>query len=223
MRKRVHLLAAAAALCVTATGATAMPMGSGALKSALDATDLVEQTAVYIVEGRRYCFYFNGWHGPGWYRCGFAFRRGLGWGGVYGWQGWDYGPAARRFGHRHGDFRFREGRRDRDGDFRRRDRDGVNVRGSTTTRESTTIRREGSTVRGGDNVRGERSPGQSGGNVSERRGGGEFKGNMQMNANQPSRGQGGAQLRSGGPGGGDGARGGGPGGGGPGGAEGENR
>jgi hypothetical protein len=33
----------------------------------------------------RYCFYFNGWQGPGWYRCGFAWRRNLGWGGEYGW------------------------------------------------------------------------------------------------------------------------------------------
>jgi hypothetical protein len=43
----------------------------------------VEQTALYVVRGRRYCFYFDGWHGPGWYRCGFAWRQGLGWGGVY--------------------------------------------------------------------------------------------------------------------------------------------
>jgi hypothetical protein len=111
MRRHVHLLAGAAALCLTATGAYAMPMSSGALKSALDATNLVEQSALYVVGGRPYCFYFDGWHGAGWYRCGFAFRRGLGWGGVYGWQGWDYGPAARRFGHNQRDFRFREGRR----------------------------------------------------------------------------------------------------------------
>lgn len=58
------------------------------------ASDLVGQVAVrvYLHEGHRYCFYFAGWHGPGWYRCGFAFRRGLGWGGVYGWNDWSYGP-----------------------------------------------------------------------------------------------------------------------------------
>ncbi|UPT88209.1 hypothetical protein HAP41_0000003430 [Bradyrhizobium barranii subsp. apii] len=44
-------------------------------------------------------FYFNGWHGPGCYGCGFAWRRNLGWGGEYGWQSWSYGPAERRYGH----------------------------------------------------------------------------------------------------------------------------
>ena len=237
MRKRVHLLAAVATLGLTATGAYTMPMSSGAVKPALDATNLVEQSAVFIVEGRRYCFYFDGWHGAGWYRCGFAWRRGLGWGGVYGWQGWEYGPAARRFGHRGGDFRFREGRGDRD--FR-----------GTTTRERTTIR-EGSTSRGdttirsrsrdgnfqegrsgrGDSFRGERSEGRTGGSFSERRGGGEFRGNMQMNANPPAGGpgrsggmQGGAQMKSGGGAPGGGAPGGGMSGGGPrGGGEGQNR
>src|SRR5262249_4851567 len=126
MRTSAHLLAATAALCLTATGSSAMPMSAGALNPALDATNLVEQSAVFVFEGRPYCFYFDGWHGPGWYRCGFSWRRGLGWGGVYGWQGWDYGPAARRFGHRGGDFRFREGRPD--GDFRDRRRGGTTFR-----------------------------------------------------------------------------------------------
>ena len=70
-------------------------IGTG-LKPALDATDVIQKAAVFIVEGRRYCFYFDGWHGAGWYRCGFAYRRNFGWGGEYGWQGWSYGPAERR-------------------------------------------------------------------------------------------------------------------------------
>ena len=229
MRKHVHLLAGAAAFCLTATGAYAMPMSSGALKSALDATNLVEQSALYVVGGRRYCFYFDGWHGAGWYRCGFAFRRGLGWGGVYGWQGWDYGPAARRFGHNHRDFRFREGRRD--GDFR----DGR--RGGTTTFREGTTTRERSTTRGESNFRSqfqqgnegrqgrsERSSGfseRSGGNMrmqAQPRSGGEFRGGSAPTTS----GSGGAQLKSGGaPGGGarGGAPGGAPGGGAPGGGD----
>ena len=95
-------------------------IGAG-LKPALDATDLAQKTAVFIVEGYRYCFYFNGWHGPGWYRCGFAWRRNLGWGGEYGWQSWSYGPAERRYGH---------GRRDR-GTI---EGPGKNVEGGTTRR-----------------------------------------------------------------------------------------
>lgn len=247
MRKRVHLLAAIATLGLTATGAQAMPASPGALRTALDTTNLVEQTAVFIVEGRRYCFYFDGWHGPGWYRCGFAWRRGLGWGGVYGWQGWEYGPAARRFSHREfrdgdrgrRDFRFREGRRDRDGFS-----PGVTTRERTTTRERSTSRGEstfrsrdegGAMGRSRDNFRSEGSRGSfrsegsrgpGGGSFTEGRGG-EARGNMQMNASPPAarggtegRG-GGAQMRSGGPGGGPqggGARGGGPGGG-PGGGD----
>jgi hypothetical protein len=38
--------------------------------------------------GRNYCWYPGGWHGPGYYWCGYAWRRGFGWGGPYGWNGW---------------------------------------------------------------------------------------------------------------------------------------
>jgi hypothetical protein len=90
---------------------------------ALDATDLIQKAAVYIVEGRSYCFYFDGWHGAGWYRCGYSHRRNLGWGGEYGWQGWSYGPAEKRYGH-----------------------GGTTIRQGTTVREGTTVRSK-STVR----------------------------------------------------------------------------
>jgi hypothetical protein len=105
------------------------------MKPAIDATSPIEKTAVYVVEGQRYCFYFSGWHGAGWYRCGFAHRHGLGWGGVYGWQGWQYGPAARRFGHVHGGARV-----------------GTNFHEGTTVRGAATIH-EGSRVRSGTAVR----------------------------------------------------------------------
>jgi hypothetical protein len=42
----------------------------------------------YLWGGRRYCWYGNAWNGPGWYRCGYAFRSGYGWGGGYGWNNW---------------------------------------------------------------------------------------------------------------------------------------
>jgi hypothetical protein len=42
----------------------------------------------YFLGGRQYCFYPGGWHGPGWYWCGYAYRRGFGWGGGAGWHGW---------------------------------------------------------------------------------------------------------------------------------------
>ena len=144
MYKSLFAFTAAATVFVAINAAQAMPVTSGAMRDAVDATDMVEKTAIYVVEGRRYCFYFSGWHGPGWYRCGYAFRRGLGWGGVYGWQGWDYGPAQRRFGR--GDVTIRESSRGvRDGTTSRR---SSTVREGTTTRERSTVR-EGATVRSG--------------------------------------------------------------------------
>src|ERR1044071_8949041 len=98
--RTLGILLAAGAIAAIAPQAAKAAMPVGGLDQAIADSNLVEQTAVYVYGGQRYCFYFNGWHGPGWYRCGFAFRRGLGWGGVYGWQGWGYGPYERRFGGR---------------------------------------------------------------------------------------------------------------------------
>ena len=43
------------------------------------ATDLSSiKQAQFIFGGRNYCFYLDGWHGPGFYWCGYAYRRGLG-------------------------------------------------------------------------------------------------------------------------------------------------
>ena len=107
-------LAVAAGALLVATQANA---GSFPVKTMTGVeTGLVDQVAVrvYVHEGRRYCFYFDGWHGPGWYRCGFAWRRGIGWGGVYGWNSWTYGPWERRH-HRHGDWHGGHHRGDRIG------------------------------------------------------------------------------------------------------------
>ncbi len=49
------------------------------------------QTVQYFWGGRNYCFYGDGWHGPGYYWCGYRYRRGYGWGGGYGWHGWGRG------------------------------------------------------------------------------------------------------------------------------------
>jgi len=67
------------------------------------------EAQVYVLEGVPYCFYYDGWHGPGWYRCGYRWRQGLGWGGVYDWGlgfGWrHHGFEKRR--HVHDGRRFR--------------------------------------------------------------------------------------------------------------------
>jgi hypothetical protein len=56
----------------------------------------------FIYGGRNYCFYLDGWRGPGFYWCGYAHRRGLGWGGPEGWRGWHNGGHG---GHGGGGYR----------------------------------------------------------------------------------------------------------------------
>ena len=55
--------------------------------------------------GRRYCWYEYGWHGPGYYWCGYSGRRGYGWGGGVGWHGWSRGPVYRGGGYHGGGYR----------------------------------------------------------------------------------------------------------------------
>ena len=139
MLKSLYVCATTAALALSASSGHAMSINIGAgVKPALDATDVIQKAAVYVVEGRPYCFYFDGWHGAGWYRCGFAHRRNLGWGGEYGWQGWSYGPAEKRYGH--GGTTVREGTTVRSKSTVREKTEGPskNVSGGTTIRRSTT-------------------------------------------------------------------------------------
>lgn len=63
------------------------PAGLGVVADRVDATENVQ----YIYGGRNHCWYATGWRGPGWYWCGYRWRRGYGWGGPAGWQGWTYG------------------------------------------------------------------------------------------------------------------------------------
>ena len=85
---RKTFLVCMAVFATSATGASALPIGiNDGIKAALNEMDLTIKAQVFIVGGRRFCFYFDGWNGPGWYQCGFAFRRGFGWGGRL-WLAW---------------------------------------------------------------------------------------------------------------------------------------
>ena len=69
--------------------AQAMPgTVQGQLNAAADSLNLVEKTQFFI-GSQEYCWYDDGWHGPGWYWCGYALRQGFGWGGSSGWHNWD--------------------------------------------------------------------------------------------------------------------------------------
>jgi hypothetical protein len=174
MRRLTLAVAAGALLVATQANAGSFPVN----KLTGAETGLVDQVAVrvYVHEGRRYCFYFDGWHGPGWYRCGFAWRRGIGWGGVYGWNSWTYGPYERR--HHHGNW---DGRH-------RGDRIGVES-GSTRSRTSVESRTRTRTTTGAQtNTRIRSTTGQSNSRVRSTTGSG----------GADVRSKGGAQIQGGG-------------------------
>ena len=75
MRPIQLALAAATAVLLAAGTAQASPLN--ALRGAQIAADGIEVTQ----NVQEYCFYLEGWRGPGFYRCGFRNRRGLGWHG----------------------------------------------------------------------------------------------------------------------------------------------
>jgi hypothetical protein len=67
------------------------------------------QDAQYLWGGRNYCWYPGGWRGPGYYWCGYAWRRGYGWGGPVGWHGWGWGGRGWHGGGWHGGGGWRGG------------------------------------------------------------------------------------------------------------------
>jgi len=58
----------------------AAPISHSGIASAVQSQSVVEQVA-FRWAGREYCFYDDGWRGPGWYWCGYRLRSGLGWAG----------------------------------------------------------------------------------------------------------------------------------------------
>jgi hypothetical protein len=83
----VALATASAAVATTGDRSQAGVIAPLGLREAADEVPLTE-TVQFSFRGHRYCWYNAGWRGPGWYRCGFQRRRGLGWGGPIGWRGW---------------------------------------------------------------------------------------------------------------------------------------
>jgi hypothetical protein len=105
-----HFLFAAAltlaGLASLGAPAQAMPRDplTGRIASPIEAAQLL------VYGGRRYCFYPDGWRGPGYDWCGYAWRRGFGWGGPWGWGGYGGRPRFYRDrggygGARHGHWR----------------------------------------------------------------------------------------------------------------------
>src|SRR5215203_505766 len=115
---RILMIAAATLALGALSPAQAFTLpGDGGLGWASQAVNIIDDAQVMAFAGRRYCFYVDAWNGAGWYRCGFAWRRGYGFGGVYGWNNWYLPRYHARFhrgdSHRHG--RQEHGRDRRDG------------------------------------------------------------------------------------------------------------
>jgi hypothetical protein len=93
MRNLAFATVAAAALAggaLLSGPAQAAALGpSAGVLPAVDSLSLTQQ-AQFEFGGRKHCWYPDGWKGPGWYWCGYAHRRGLGWGGPAGWHGWEH-------------------------------------------------------------------------------------------------------------------------------------
>jgi len=73
----MHCSSAKIALILVKFLKTASHSASGAIRAAADSQNIVER-ARFIWLGRHYSRYDDGWRGPGWYWCGYAFRRGSG-------------------------------------------------------------------------------------------------------------------------------------------------
>ncbi|MPZ55038.1 MAG: hypothetical protein GEU91_00815 [Rhizobiales bacterium] len=170
MRKLILLtmtafLAVGAALLPSRSNA--LPIGSAAdIRLSSDSLNLVEK-AQFAYRGRGYCFYPDGWRGPGWYWCGYRLRRGFGWGGVYGWRGWRHPRYHRRYVRRPGIIRPRPGVRPR-----ARVRPRAGVRPGRIVRPRAGVR-PGRIVRPGGGVRPRAGGGvRPGGGARPRAGGG---------------------------------------------------
>ncbi len=98
LRLRLAAVACVAGGLLWGVPAQAAPVvNADVIRAAADRMSPVTEAQYAYVRywrGRRYCFYWDGWQGPGWYRCGYEWRHGYGWGGNPGWHGWVY-PRAR--------------------------------------------------------------------------------------------------------------------------------
>ena len=125
MEKFRFVIAAAGALVIggaLATGSAQATVlgGTSALRAAAEMGAIAEQVQ-FRFSGRDYCWADDGWRGPGWYWCGYAYRPGFGWGGPVGWNNWRWTRDRDDF-REHREFRDRDDRfRDRDDRFRDHD------------------------------------------------------------------------------------------------------
>jgi len=101
LRKLVLGLALAGAAALPFADVAEAAIGDGVAASHVASQLLPVEKAQFFFGGQNYCFYPDGWHGPGFYWCGYAWNNGNGWGGGEGWHGWHRGGGGRRDGDHH--------------------------------------------------------------------------------------------------------------------------
>jgi hypothetical protein len=87
LRNLVVALAATAAVVVSGNAGAASMSAPAAMRTAADSLKMTENVQ-FFWSGHNYCWYDDGWNGPGWYWCDMYLQSGIGWGGGYGWHNW---------------------------------------------------------------------------------------------------------------------------------------
>ena len=98
---RVLVLVALASLPFANGAEAGLADNAGSALSSFGRFSPAQRVQYYSFDDANYCWYDDGWNGPGWYWCGDEWYSGYGWGGPYGWNGWGGGYLIRRHG-RHG-------------------------------------------------------------------------------------------------------------------------
>jgi len=88
MRRSTTAIALVAAILSLAGAADAGVATTGP-STAAEGLNVVDQVQ-FVFGGRQHCWYEDGWHGPGWYWCGYRLRHGRGWAGGEGFRGWKH-------------------------------------------------------------------------------------------------------------------------------------
>jgi hypothetical protein len=104
LRNLVVALAATAAVAVGGNAGAASMSAPAAMRTAADNLKMTENVQFFWGD-HNYCWYDDGWNGPGWYWCDMYLQSGIGWGGGYGWHSW-------RGGHPHSYYQGRRGGHD---------------------------------------------------------------------------------------------------------------
>jgi hypothetical protein len=94
LRKLVLGLALIGGAALPLAGVAEAAIGDGVAASHIATQLMPVEKAQFFFGGRNFCFYPDGWHGPGFYWCGYGNRNGLGYGGPVGWHGWRGGGGG---------------------------------------------------------------------------------------------------------------------------------